>query len=1179
VPFDAGARVGPYLVERAIGAGGMGRVFRAFDTRLERAVALKVLSSPAGGGDASAQLLAEARSASALNHPHICTVYEVGEHEGSPFIAMEFIDGPSLLSRLGSGPLPLSGAIRFAWQVADAIAHAHERRVIHRDLKTANVMVAEGDRAKVVDFGLAYRASIETDDTVTLTMPPSIVGTLASMAPEQIRGDHLDPRCDVWALGVLMHELLTGTRPFEGRTTFELSDRILHGDPAQLPHSVPPRVKHVVQACLVRNRDGRLRDGGEVRVAIEGLADLLADQAFALSMPRRHGDAGPAVADSAVRSFRLQAPPAIAVAQRTVFAGREAEWARLEQCWSQAQEGRRQAVLIAGEPGIGKSRLTIEFARFAAERDAAVLMGRCDEEALIAYQPFVEAVRQYVAGSPDAVLAHDAAAGVTHLDVLAPEIRKRVPHLVTPSDVSAEGQRFQLFESLVALVGAIASRQPVLLVLDDLHWADKATLLMLRHLLRAALPARLLVVGTYRDTEADASQPLQELLAELRNERDVTRMPLRGLEAAAVGRVLQAWTDRLPATSAVATIRDGTEGNPFFIVEALQHLVETGQLAKLEAGSTVGTLGLPEGVKETIGRRVARLGSDVGRVLTWGAVVGRDFPAALLGALGEFLESTLLDALDTARRAGLIVEVPAAADRYSFTHALVRETLYDGLSGLRRARAHLKVAETLERTAPAGRLPLADLAHHYLLGATAGDPARAVDFCVRAGEHAASRLAQEEAARFYLMAMQALELVPDHGQDRMAELAARRGQAFAAIGQWAQSREAYERAIDYLADRNPERRAEILLDLAMAAFWQLETKGMRRLAEEALALAEPIGRRDLEAKALAWIARERQAEGFLEEAITFDRQALAREQGVPGVALCHAALSLYLAGRSAEGVALGATVAQAAKQSGDTGYVMYSLPGLALSLVGIGRYREGAGVFQDAQSVGKKYGVPSLRARAMAMSAGYHVDLYALGEAETLQLEARELARSAGFTPPQVSASVDLLFTYVRGHDVGRADALRPKVGESLPAGGWHGWLWKLRFTQASAEIAAGLEDWDRVIEAATSAIEQARYRARGKYEALGLATLARALHARNRTREALNHLAHAAVLARATGDPALELRVLAAALAIEPGEADGLRAAALVRSITEEIVGTTLAPTFEASEPVSLVRRLTART
>src|SRR5262245_35011960 len=278
--FEAGARVGPYIIERAIGVGGMGRVYRAFDQRLERQVALKVLSAPAIDDEVRRRLLTEARSASALNHPHICTVYEVGEHDDTPFIAMEFIDGQDLHVRLIAGPLALGEAIRFAWQVADALAHAHARNVIHRDLKAANVIVAAGDRVKVVDFGLAQRVVLPDTDTATQTTGHVIAGTLASMAPEQIRGETLDARCDVWAIGVLLHEMLTGSRPFEAATAFELSDRILHGDPAPLPDAVPSRVRHVVRTCLARSRDARYRDAREVRVVLEGLSDLLADPAF-----------------------------------------------------------------------------------------------------------------------------------------------------------------------------------------------------------------------------------------------------------------------------------------------------------------------------------------------------------------------------------------------------------------------------------------------------------------------------------------------------------------------------------------------------------------------------------------------------------------------------------------------------------------------------------------------------------------------------------------------------------------------------------------------------------------------------------------------------------------------------------------------------------------------------------
>jgi tetratricopeptide (TPR) repeat protein len=1170
----------------------MGRVFRAFDTRLQRQVALKVLTT-AGGGEDGAKLLAEARSASALNHPNICTVYEVGEHDGRPFIAMEFIDGPSLFARLATGPLPVSDAIRLAWQITDALAHAHERGVIHRDLKTANVMIAPGDRAKVVDFGVAHRIVLDAEDTVTLEMPPAVVGTLASMSPEQIRGDHLDARCDVWAIGVLLHELLTGTRPFEGRTSFELSDRILHGDPASIPESVPARVRNVVRACLARNREARLRDGGEVRVALEGLSDLLAGQFVPMSLPRRAGDAVQS-GEGELAAFRLPPPAAIAATELTTFAGRHSEWSRLEQCWQNAQgdsgsgiiggagasapQPRRQVVLIAGEPGIGKSRLTLEFARFAAQRGAAVLMGRCDEEALIAYQPFVEALRHYVNGSPDVVLARDVDAGATHLDALAPEIRKRVPQRTTPGNPGPDAQRFQLFESLVALMGAIASRQPVVLVLDDLHWADKPTLMMLKHLLRAASPARLVVVGTYRDTEADVSHPLQELLAELRKERDITRLPLRGLDEAAVGRVLEGWTEHRASNIATSHIRDGTEGNPFFIVEALQHLSETGQLAKLETGDRGMTLGLPEGVKETIGRRVTRLGPEVGQVLTLAAVIGRDFPVGLLLSMGEVPETTLLDALDIARRSGLIVEVPGAAERYSFTHALIRETLYDRLSGIRRARAHLKVAQTLERMATPSKLPLADLAHHYLLGATAGDPERSIDFAIRAGDHAAGRLAHEEAARFYQMGMQALELRPDDRTvQRLADLAARRGAAFAAIGQWAPAREAYERALDYLGDEPTEQRAEVLLELAMLAFWLLDLKAARRLAEESQRIADRVGRPDLSAQALAWVARERQADGDLAGAIELDRKAIAALHGVAaGLALCHAPLALYLAGRSAEGVELGVTIVGAAKKSGDTGYMMNALPALGLALAGTGQYREAGRIFDEANAFGLKYGVTTLRARAMVMSSGYLGDLFAFAEAETRQLEGRELARSSAFMPPVISAGVDLMFTYIHRHDIGRAEQIRDDVaGTIATAGGWHGWLWRLRFAQAQAEIAAGRGDWEKAIALATSGIAESRARLRRKYEVLGLLTRACALHGLRRANDAIADVGRAAELAASTGDPALELRVLATGLAIEPAETDAVRAAPLVESIKREIADTPFAASFVASEPVALVRKL----
>ncbi len=282
-----GQTLGHYLVLEQIGAGGMGVVYRAHDLRLDRDVALKVLpASTVSDATARARLLREARLASKLNHPHICTIYDVEEAEpsagpghassGQPvlFIAMELLEGQPLSARLRSGALSLEDVLRYGLQVADALAHAHERGVVHRDLKCGNVVITRDGRAKVLDFGLArQQEECELDGVTraegTLTAPGMVMGTLAYMAPEQLCGQPADARSDVWALGVMLHEMAAGERPFLGRTSFELSSAILHEAPQPLPVQVPPSLQAVVAKCLARERRERYRTAGELRAALE----------------------------------------------------------------------------------------------------------------------------------------------------------------------------------------------------------------------------------------------------------------------------------------------------------------------------------------------------------------------------------------------------------------------------------------------------------------------------------------------------------------------------------------------------------------------------------------------------------------------------------------------------------------------------------------------------------------------------------------------------------------------------------------------------------------------------------------------------------------------------------------------------------------------------------------------
>ncbi len=285
--LSAGMRLGPYEIQSAIGAGGMGEVYRARDSRLERDVALKVLPAATLGDEtARARLVREARLASRLNHPHICTIYDVGETDvsvdaaGSPeagsgprsaYIAMELVEGQPLSARVAEGPLPTDQVVRYGQQLADALAHAHARGVVHRDFKSGNVVVTAEGQVKVLDFGLAKRLTEEALADVTtvaphsLTAPGMVAGTLAYMAPEQLRGRPADARSDIWALGVVLYEMAAGRRPFQGQTGFELTAAIFNQPVPPMPGPVPEPVAGVVERCLAKEPGERYQRAGEVR--------------------------------------------------------------------------------------------------------------------------------------------------------------------------------------------------------------------------------------------------------------------------------------------------------------------------------------------------------------------------------------------------------------------------------------------------------------------------------------------------------------------------------------------------------------------------------------------------------------------------------------------------------------------------------------------------------------------------------------------------------------------------------------------------------------------------------------------------------------------------------------------------------------------------------------------------
>jgi TolB-like protein len=298
--LPAGSVFAHYRIIGELGAGGMGVVYRARDERLDRDVAVKVLP-PSAFGDAAARarLVREAKAAAALNHPNVCTVHEVGEANGQAYIAMELVEGETLSAKLVSGALPLGPLLNYGRQLADALSHAHDRGIVHRDLKSNNVIVTPDQRVKVLDFGLAKRSSdadisaAATETHEWLTQAGTAVGTLPYMSPEQLRGQGTRISTDIWALGVVLYEMATGARPFRGQTPFEVSAAILGENPAPLPSTLPPALDRLIARCLEKEPDRRFQKAAELRTELEAIP----------------ATAGPA-------SARAEAPPAALVGRR-----------------------------------------------------------------------------------------------------------------------------------------------------------------------------------------------------------------------------------------------------------------------------------------------------------------------------------------------------------------------------------------------------------------------------------------------------------------------------------------------------------------------------------------------------------------------------------------------------------------------------------------------------------------------------------------------------------------------------------------------------------------------------------------------------------------------------------------------------------------------------------------------
>ena len=1173
-----GQTISHYRITEKLDEGGMGVVYKAEDTKLDRPVALKFLAPHLlRDAEGRKRFEREAKAAAKLDHPNICTVYEIDEVDGRTFIVMAFLEGRPLSERIQEGPLKLTEALLIAVQMAEGLEAAHEKGITHRDIKPANVMLTSGSRGlvKLMDFGLAQLASADSK----LTREGTTLGTCAYMSPQQTTGEEVDARTDVWASGCVLYEMLAGNLPFRGHYEQAIVYSILNEDPEPLG-SISPEVEAVIRRCLAKDPSERYQDGealrralrelqpsphssgaeapaapsevprvavlplktragdaeiesfgeglteeitsglsqfrhlvvvsasaaagfqgqagvrevskglgarfvlegsirkagssirvsvqlldaatgahlwaerfdrdlstsdifeaqdeltdrivatvadpfgvltrslgalaktkpvdtltahdcvlrtfvywqqvvpdehAEVRAALERalqrepdhaealaclsrvyldefrfdfnvLPDALdralhtaqraveldatsqlayralaeahyfrrelgafrpaADRVLALNprdtsnvgmignlialagdwpsgcsvvrkvmqlnphhagwlhfvfaddhyrkgeyeqaleaaekvnMPghlwvsatlaainaqlgrteaaRRHLNTFVELAPDVARNVRAEwskwlfseelvehivdglrkagldvdgdgetAAPASAET-RQPFVGRQAEQDKLAARLVDVSQGRGALALIGGEPGVGKTRLSEELLADARERGMLTFTGHCYEEGTAPFTPFVEILEQMVREIPADVLRDalgDAAPDVVRL---VPEIHRVVDDIPPPAELTPEQQRRVLFNAVLDLFRRLGARQPVVLLLDDLHWADDTTLGLLQHVAPHLAGIRLLAVGTYRDVELDVGKPFEKAMAALVRQKQAERLRLRRLPREAVAELLAALGGSQPPRTLVQVIFHETEGNPFFVGEVFQHLSEEGKLFD-EAGAwqtdlSVDELDVPEGVRLVVGRRLERLSEATPKMLTAAAVVGRRFDLKLVEALSDLDGDGFLEAIEEAETAKLILsEREGRETSCVFTHELIRNTLLQALSLPRRQRLHARVAETMERvyqSDPARHAPA--LAHHLYEAGAVADEAKTIRFLILAGEQSLETGGFEEARRDFDLA---LSLVPADDQQTRASLLWKRGLAHRSLGLWKEAIDDWETAL------------------------------------------------------------------------------------------------------------------------------------------------------------------------------------------------------------------------------------------------------------------------------------------------------------------------------------------------------------------------------------------------
>jgi tetratricopeptide (TPR) repeat protein len=797
-----------------------------------------VLSEIGLGTEGRERLLREAQAIAKLSHPNIVSVFDAGEEDAVPYIVMELIEGASLHEK---PPEDIQAMVNIAIQVCAALEHAHEQDVVHRDLKPENVLVDQDGTAKLMDFGIARSMASR------LTATGEITGTVFYLAPEIALGQDFDGRADLYSLGVMLYELAAGELPFASGDPLAVISQHLHTSvipPRARNPEVPPRLDSLILDLMEKAPEHRISSAREARELLErkDLLDPEAEEAQGIAVIRR--------------------------IVRGRFVGRDNELQKATSLWNQALSGEGQTLLISGEPGIGKTRLMRELSTHVEVTGGNALIGECESEGGAPYAPFAQIVRKALRrGSENGFNLPEFVLG--DLLKLAPELKPYYPDVPPNPHLEPEAEQQRLFENVVAFCQNLSDYEPLLLVIDDAHWADSGSLALLKYLAGRTQKQRTLIVATYREVELDEARPFHETLLELNRKRLGTRLKLKRFSADQTRDMLSAIFDSDEITPEFLDgIHGETEGNPFFVEEVCKALVEQGQVFHTEEGwdrLSMEEMQIPQSVRVAIQSRVSKFPDEYQDTLNLAAILGREFDFDTLAAASDRDEDTLIDALEAAEQAQLIEEVSGEGGAtFSFMHALIPTTLAEGVRTLRRRRLHKRAAQAIEATRPDD---YEDLAHHF---EEAGDEESGRVYYTKAGDRASAAFANQEAEDHYRAA---LELEPSDAeradlQSALAETIARVGQYDEAIDIWKDTAAKYQNL------GNVNRVAWCYTRMARARWWSGDMPGALDLAEQGMEQVEGTEESPEYAALIHETARAHYFLGHAEDAVSFCNRAL-----------------------------------------------------------------------------------------------------------------------------------------------------------------------------------------------------------------------------------------------------------------------------------------------------------------